>query len=184
MSQVTEKAPSTGPAGNEKQATAGATPPPGEMPGQSADQQEGTGATPAPTEGESTGLAAALKAERDARRQAEAALKKLQEQQTQGLSESERLAHRVAELEAANKAATIEALRLKISQELSIPPALASRLHGSTEAELRADAEALKQAIPAPAPTPTTPGVGGPQGPPAGAKSPEEWVQALRARRR
>jgi hypothetical protein len=123
-----------------------------------------------------------LKAEREARRKAEADLKALRDKASEGLTESERLNQRVAELEAAKVAAERQALVLKIATEFSIPPLLAARLQGQTEDELRADAESLKQIIPAQPPqAPTT--VGGPQGAPTSAKSPEEWVTFLRGRR-
>lgn len=166
------------------QATAGAIPAEGVIPsGQTEQAPPDVGATPPSGDGEQQRLAAALKSEREARRKAEQAVKDLQQKQTDGLSETERLANRVTELEAATKAAEREALVLKISQEYSIPPQLSSRLLGSTEDELRADAEALKAAIPAQPPAPqTTQSVGGPQGPPSGTRSPEEWLGVIRGR--
>jgi len=166
----------------EKQPAPGATPGPGANPGPAADQQEQGGAKP-PTPGdEGSGLETALKAEREARKQAERDLKALKDQQQSGLTESERLAQRVAELEAANIAAERQALVLKIATETGLPPLWASRLQGTDETSLRADAEALKQTIPAQPPQPPTT-VGGPQGAPTASRSPEEWVTTLRARR-
>lgn len=58
-------------------------------------------------------------------------------------------AEQKAREEAAAKAAAAErqALRLKVAADLGLPPALAGRLQGETEDELRADAETLKPLV-------------------------------------
>ena len=62
----------------------------------------------------------------------------------------------------------LDVLKMKIANEYSLPPALASRLQGTNEDELKQDAEALKAIIPpkadATADAPATPPV--PQRPP------------------
>lgn len=67
---------------------------------------------------------------------------------------------RQARTEAAAKAAAAErvALRLKIATETGLPAALASKLSGETEDELRADAESLKPFIATPQTGPQRPG--------------------------
>lgn len=167
------------------QAIPGAIPGSGAIPdGQHGQAPAAGGAIPPAGDGESERLAAALKAEREARRKAEQAVKDLQKTQADGLSESERLSQRVAELEQATKRAERAALVQRIAMETGLPSVLADRMHGDDEDSLRADAEALKAAIPAPQqPTQTTTSVGGPQGPPAAAKSPEEWLGVIRGKR-
>lgn len=178
---VPEAAPTTGPATIGPQEATGATPGAGAIPAPPAGPApDGAGATPPAGEG-SDRLETALKAERDARKKAEKDLADLRKQQTAGLSESERLAQRVAELEAANKQAAREALVSKIAMETGLSSLLAARLQGDDETSLRADAEALKQAIPQQPQTPTP--VGGPQGQPVGDRSPEDWIAVLRQRR-
>jgi hypothetical protein len=130
-------------------------------------------------EGSSDRLEAALKAERDARKKAEKELSDARRKQDEGLTETERLARRVAELEAANKAAEREALVLRIATETGLPPLLAARLQGEDETSLREDAQRLKPLIQAPAPTT----VGGPQGPPPSTRTPEEWLSVIRGKR-
>lgn len=166
------------------QATPGAIPGSGAIPdGQHEQAPAAGGATPPAGDGESERLAAALKAERDARRKAEQAVKDLQKTQADGLSESERLSQRVAELEAATKRAERDALVMRIVQETGLPSVLADRMHGDDETSLREDALALKAALPVPAPTQTTTSsVGGPQGAPVGSRSPEEWLSHIRKR--
>jgi hypothetical protein len=86
---------------------------------------------------------------------------------------AEKRERELAQVREQAKAAELTALRLRISTELGLPPALAERLKGETEDDLRADAEALKALLPAPvqqqppAPgaRPTTSAV--PGGPPA-----------------
>lgn len=71
------------------------------------------------------------------------------------------------------KKAELLVLRLRVATDLGLPPALAERLKGETEDDLRADAEALKALLPPPASSqtpapgarPTTSAV--PGGPPA-----------------
>jgi len=142
---------------------------------------DASGATP-PSESSSQ-LEAALKRERDARKQAEAELKKLRPQ----ADSAEGLVARVAELEAAKAAAEREAMLQKVMHEHSVPSVLRDRLHGQTESELAADAAALMAALPAPQQPPatqTTTSVAGPQGPPVAAKrSPEEWASFVRSKR-
>lgn len=60
-----------------------------------------------------------------------------------------------AELEAARvaaKTAEAKALRLKVGGEFGLPEVLSARLVGETEEEMRADAEAVKSALPKPQP--------------------------------
>jgi hypothetical protein len=135
-----------------------------------------SGVTP-PTGG--SGLDSALRREREARKAAETELKRLRSQAT----DAETLAQRVAELEQAKADAERRTLLLKVANEYSIPPVLSDRLHGETEDELRADAEALLKAIPVQAPAPPQQTVGGPQGAPTASRSPEEWLSVLRGKR-
>jgi hypothetical protein len=69
-------------------------------------------------------------------------------------------AERLARTEAAAKAAASEreALKLTIGAEFGLTPALAKRLVGDTEDELRADAEALKPHVATPPTGPQRPG--------------------------
>jgi hypothetical protein len=57
-------------------------------------------------------------------------------------------AARIAELESQLKAATLAALRTQIAAEAGLPPKLAARLQGETEADLRRDAEDLRALAP------------------------------------
>ncbi len=57
---------------------------------------------------------------------------------------------RIADLEAQLKAATLKALRAQVAAEAGLPPKLAARLQGETEADLRRDAEDLRALAPAP----------------------------------
>ncbi len=67
---------------------------------------------------------------------------------------------RIADLEAQLKAAALKALRVQIAAEVGLPPRLAARLQGDTEADLRRDAEDLRAFASAPRST-TTPVPGG-----------------------
>ena len=68
-------------------------------------------------------------------------------------------AARIADLEAQLKAAALKALRAQIALESGLPPKLAARLHGETEADLRRDADDLRAFV---ARSTTTPVPGGP----------------------
>lgn len=115
----------------------------------------------------------ALKAERDARKQAEDALKALRKEIEDSQKSAEQKAAddiAAARAEAANASAA--ALRYEIAAEKGLDLALAGRLTGSTKEELEADAEKLMALIPkahkADTPNgPTVPGQqpGGPQTP-------------------
>jgi hypothetical protein len=183
MSESVGQSPSTEATDQNAQATPGGTPGSGGTPdGRDGHAPAGEGGTP-PAGGEDVAaLKKALAAERDAKRAAQKALDDLKAKEQAGQTDAEVLQQRVAELERANKKAKRDALVLSIATEYSIPAALSARLHGETEDELRADAEALKAIIPAQPPQQGTT-VGGPQGQPVGGKSPEEWIKVLRARR-
>ena len=68
-------------------------------------------------------------------------------------------AAQIADLEAQLKAAALKALRAQIAVETGLPPKLAARLQGETEADLRRDAEDLRAFV---ARSTTTPVPGGP----------------------
>lgn len=63
------------------------------------------------------------------------------------------LAAKDAEIAAAN----LTALRLRVGQEIGLPPVLAARLQGADEAALKADAEAVKAVLGQAAQPPTIP---------------------------
>ena len=58
-------------------------------------------------------------------------------------AENEALKLKVAEAEAAGKAATLDTLKQKIATDLKLPPSIAGRLQGATEEEMRADGAKL-----------------------------------------
>jgi hypothetical protein len=58
-------------------------------------------------------------------------------------AENEELKAKLAEAEAAGKAANLDTLKAKIATDLKLPPSLAGRLQGANEKELRADGEKL-----------------------------------------
>jgi len=97
----------------------------------------------------------ALEAERKARRAAEKAAAeaaaKVKQYEDAQKSEAERLAAKVAELEAVAARATAEAARQRIVNETGIPADLADLITGDSEDVMRATAERLKAYIP-PAP--------------------------------
>lgn len=72
-------------------------------------------------------------------------------------SELDKATERANALEAELKQTRLEAMRAKIAADAKLPPALAARLAGETEADMKADAEALaellKPASSAPEPT-------------------------------
>lgn len=124
-----------------------------------AQQGDGSGETPTDDSPNLDALKSALAKERELRKQREQDLARLK-------AEQER-----------------KALITKIAQEQSLPPVLAERLQGTTEEELKADAERLAKSLPTPvAPPPPTP-VGGPQGTPSTERTPEDWIKFLRASR-
>ncbi len=67
------------------------------------------------------------------------------------LSESET---KIADLTAKNSAYEISSVKMKIAHETGLPYELAERLSGSTEDEIRKDAETLSQFTSQPQPTP------------------------------
>lgn len=106
----------------------------------------------------------ALQAERDARKAVErelAALKpladKARELEEAGKSELEKLTERLTAAEKAAEKASTDRARLAVALEKGLPAALVTRLQGSTEDELRADADALLSLIPQAPQVPTTP---------------------------
>lgn len=98
----------------------------------------------------------ALRAERDARKAADARVKdleaqiaalsvSLEETKTAGTAAAEQAATQVAELQA-------KLARLQVIHDKAVPDALADFLQGNTAEELTASADKLLAAIPAPAP--------------------------------
>lgn len=98
----------------------------------------------------------ALRAERDARKAADARVKDLEAQvaaltvsldetKTAGTAAAEQAAAQVAELQA-------KLARANVIHSMKVPDALADFLQGTTQEELTASAEKLLAAIPAPAP--------------------------------
>jgi hypothetical protein len=111
----------------------------------------------------------ALRQEREARKAAEerakaneAAADELKKIQDAAKSKEERDAEERAALQKQNDDLAAENLRLKVTQEKNLPPALAARLQGATLEELRADADALLELVPA---TPRAPQPDPGQGP-------------------
>jgi len=88
------------------------------------------------------------KAKRQAETEAEAAARKAAEEQGKfkELYEKELAKREAAEAEA--KRLELDALKSKVATEVGLPPALASRLAGETEDEIRADAQAVLAALP------------------------------------
>lgn len=121
------------------------------------DQTPDTNAPEAPTEETLTeGGVKALRAERDARKAAEARVKDLEAQVaalTVNLDEAKANATSAAE-EAATQVADLQTqlARLQVIHEKAVPDALAEFVQGTTAEELAASAEKLLAAIPAPAP--------------------------------
>lgn len=71
----------------------------------------------------------------------------------QGKSDSERLTAAVTQAQAEAQQARAEALRYKVGVKHNLPPAWITRLQGSTEEELEADATELAQTLPPAAPS-------------------------------
>ena len=71
------------------------------------------------------------------------------ERQEAAMSEAEKLQKRAADLEAENKKLKITSAQISIATEVGLPLALADRLIGETEEEIRADAEKMLALIPA-----------------------------------
>lgn len=121
------------------------------------DQTPDTNAPEAPAEETlNEGGVKALRAERDARKAAEARAKDLEEQVaalTVNLDEAKANATSAAE-QAATQVADLQTqlARLQVIHEKAVPDALADFLQGSNTKELTASAEKLLAAIPAPAP--------------------------------
>ena len=121
------------------------------------DQTPDTNA-PAPADEETlnAGGVKALRAERDARKAADARVKDL-EAQVAALSVSLDEAKTAGTVAAEQAAATVAELQAKLARaevihSMNVPDALADFLQGSTSEELTASAEKLLAAIPAPAP--------------------------------
>lgn len=103
---------------------------------------------------------AALQRERDARRAAEARVKELQpladkarQLEEAGKTEAQKAADRAADAEARAAAAEARALRLEVATAKGLPPGMAARLVGATQAELEADADVLLAALTPPDPS-------------------------------
>jgi len=120
----------------------------------------------------------ALQAERDARAKAEAALAALEKQVADSKLTAEQKA--AADLKAAQDlaaAAAAKALRYEVAAAKGLDLALAPRLAGTTQAELEADADALKALVGVQAPKPGVPrpdpsaGKGGSDGQPGSVTS-------------
>lgn len=126
-------------------------------------EQQAQGATPDAQLGESG--QAALDKERDARRDAERrateARRRIAELEDAGKSDTERLAAqlkraqtevdehrtRVTDLEREIARRDLDALKLQVASEASLPPSAAHRLHGDDLRTLRKDAEALAKEL-------------------------------------
>lgn len=121
------------------------------------DQTPATDATEAPAEDTlNEGGVKALRAERDARKAADARVKELEAQVaalTVNLDEAKANATSAAE-EAATQVADLQTqlARLQVIHEKAVPDALAEFVQGTTAEELAASADKLLAAIPAPAP--------------------------------
>lgn len=116
----------------------------------------------------------ALKAEREARKQAEDTLRALrQEIEDSKKTAEQKAADDIAAAKAAAGESSAKALRYEVAAEKGLDLKLAARLTGSTKEELEADADALMALIPKaqqadqPPNGPTVPGQqpGGPQAP-------------------
>ena len=121
---------------------------------------EATDNTPAAEETLNEGGVKALRAERDARKAADARVKDL-EAQVAALSVSldeTKTAGSVAAEQAAAQVADLQAklARAEVIHTMHVPDALAEFLQGNTAEELTASAEKLLAAIPTPAPAPDT----------------------------
>nr|DAV52234.1 MAG TPA: hypothetical protein [Caudoviricetes sp.] len=161
------------------------------MPTETTDQTPDTNANEAAAEETlNEGGVKALRAERDARKAADARVKdleaqiaalsvSLEETKTAGTAAAEQAAAQVAELQA-------KLARAEVIHTMHVPDALADFLQGSNTEELTASAEKLLAAIPAPAPAPAPDAAPAPlamrpdpsQG---GAPEPETTVDALTA---
>ena len=127
----------------------------------------------------------ALDAERAARKAAERQVTELANkvkafEQAQ-LSETERLTAQLQEAEATAEKATAEALRLRIANEVQLPPDLQEFLTGTTEEEVRAKAAKLKAATAAQA-SPRAPAPDPSQGAKPAASGPSQLTRADLAR--
>lgn len=87
-------------------------------------------------------VAAALKR---ANKEAETLRRKLKEIEDAGKPETQRATEEAATARADAVKARADYLRLKVGTDKGLPPALAARLHGETEEDMAADADALLQ---------------------------------------
>ena len=127
----------------------------GEMPEPQEPEQTPASATPAVVDpAEFAKLQAALKqankesAER--RKKLEAFEKEEQARKDAALSDAEKASQRLQEYEAKLRLLERRELVRKVADEVGLPLALAERLQGETEEELKADAEKLLALVPAP----------------------------------
>jgi len=83
-----------------------------------------------------------------------AARQELQQRKQAEMSEVEKLQQQIKDMEAKQQqyqqqaeVERLNALRLRVGQELGLPPVLSARLQGADETELKADAEAVKSVL-------------------------------------
>lgn len=103
------------------------------------------------------GLRAQAASYRTKAKRAEELEQQLQEIEDAKKSDLEKAQARVADLEQRAKDAELALLRRRVADETKLAPSFADRLRGSTEEELRADAEALQQLVAGQQPKPTEP---------------------------
>lgn len=83
------------------------------------------------------------------------AKRQLDEKRQAEMSETEKLQRQIRDMEARQQqlqaeaeAERLNALRLRVGQEIGLPPMLASRLSGTDEESIKADAQAMLSALP------------------------------------
>lgn len=140
-----------------------------------------TGQTTSGTTDGNTAETAALQAEIERWKAHSRKNEKLAKSNSEAAATLTTLESRIVDLEKAKAAAEREAAILRIAQDVGLPPVIAARVQGTTEEEMRADAESLKTVITSS--TPAAPGVGGPQGKPPTTKSVDEWRSHISGRR-
>lgn len=93
------------------------------------------------------------------------------------LSEMEKLRKQLAKAQAETESLRLNQLKAQVAAEMGLPPALAARLQGNDEDELKADAKSLLEAMPKPATPPKIQPTN-----PANAQPPTETDDMRRAR--